>query len=235
MPPANTIALTWKEFDDAGTYQRKDFAATGKMRDVMGEVLHGPYPRADEGKKTAWCTSVGPAELLRALGFNVYFPGEPRRHAGRTRMATDLIPLANARGFSPDICSYLTSDIGSYLKGESPLQKMKLPGPPKADVLVYNTNQCRDVKDWFQFYAREWNVPCLGIHTPRAMGDLDDPMIDDVARQIEALVEPLEADRRHETGPRPAEGDARPLPAMHDAVEGGAGHGGQRAVADHFL
>ena len=34
--------------------------------------------------------------------------------------------------FSPDICSYLTSDIGSYLKGTSPLQKMKLSGPPKS-------------------------------------------------------------------------------------------------------
>ncbi len=107
-------------------------------------------------------------------------------------MATDLIPLANARGFSPDICSYLTSDVGSYLKGESPLQKMKLSGPPKADVLVFNTNQCRDVKDWFQFYAREWNVPCLGVHTPRAIGAVDEPLVDYVARQIEALVEPLE-------------------------------------------
>jgi benzoyl-CoA reductase/2-hydroxyglutaryl-CoA dehydratase subunit BcrC/BadD/HgdB len=107
-------------------------------------------------------------------------------------MATDLIPLANARGFSPDICSYLTSDVGSYLKGESPIQKMNLPGPPKADVLVYNTNQCRDVKDWFQFYGREWKVPCLGIHTPRAIGDLDDALVDYVAGQIEALVEPLE-------------------------------------------
>ncbi len=90
---------------------------------------------------------------------------------GATRMATDLIPLANAEGFSPDICSYLTSDIGSYLKGETPLQKMGMAGVPKADVLVFNTNQCRDVKDWFQWYAREWNVPCLGIHTPRAIGE----------------------------------------------------------------
>ena len=107
-------------------------------------------------------------------------------------MATDLIPLANARGFSPDICSYLTSDVGSYLKGESPLQKMKLSGPPKADVLVFNTNQCRDVKDWFQFYAREWNVPCLGVHTPRSIDAVDGSLVDFVARQIEALVEPLE-------------------------------------------
>ncbi len=59
-------------------------------------------------------------------------------------------------------------------------------------MLVFNTNQCRDVKDWFQFYAREWNVPCLGVHTPRAIGEVDRPMVDYMAGQIEALVEPLE-------------------------------------------
>lgn len=172
---------------------RKDFEATKKMKAVMGkyftELCQGP----EEGRKTAWCTSVGPAELLYALGFNVYFPENHGAMLGASRMATDLIPAANARGFSPDICSYLTSDIGSYLKGESPIQKMKLPGPPKADVLVFNTNQCRDVKDWFQFYAREWNVPCIGVHTPRSIGEIDDTLVDYIGDQIEALVEPLEA------------------------------------------
>jgi benzoyl-CoA reductase/2-hydroxyglutaryl-CoA dehydratase subunit BcrC/BadD/HgdB len=87
----------------------------------------------------------------------------------------------------------MTSDIGSYLKGETPLQKMNMDGLPKADVLVFNTNQCRDVKDWFQWYAREWDVPCVGVHTARSIGELDESLIDDVARQTEALVEPLEA------------------------------------------
>jgi len=176
----------------ASTPERKDFQATKKMKAVMGKYFTDLTQGPQAGKKTAWCTSVGPAELLRALGFNVYFPENHGAMLGASRMATDLIPLANARGFSPDICSYLTSDIGAYLKGASPLQKMNLPGPPKADVLVFNTNQCRDVKDWFQFYAREWNVPCLGIHTPRAIGELQHSMVEDVARQTEALVEPLE-------------------------------------------
>ena len=172
--------------------QRKEFESSKKMKAVMQsyfmELMDGPK----QGKKTAWCTSVGPAELLHALGFNVFFPENHGAMLGATRMATDLIPLANARGFSPDICSYLTADIGSHLKGETPLQKMKMPGPPKADVLVFNTNQCRDVKDWFQWYAREWDVPCVGIHTPRSIGELDQSIIDDVARQMEALVGPLE-------------------------------------------
>jgi len=172
--------------------ERKGFQATGKMKGMMFRYFTELCQGADEGKKTAWCTSVGPAELLRALGFNVYFPENHGAMLGATRMATDLIPAANARGFSPDICSYLTSDVGSYLKGESPIQKMKLPGPPKADVLVFNTNQCRDVKDWFQFYAREWDVPCVGIHTARSIGDVNESIIEDVARQTEALVGPLE-------------------------------------------
>jgi benzoyl-CoA reductase/2-hydroxyglutaryl-CoA dehydratase subunit BcrC/BadD/HgdB len=176
----------------ADTTERRKIAATKQLRGVMGKYFSDLAQGPEQGRKTAWCTSVGPAELLRALGFNVYFPENHGAMLGASRMATDLIPAANARGFSPDICSYLTSDIGSYLKGETPLQKMGMEGPPKADVLVFNTNQCRDVKDWFQFYAREWNVPCLGVHTPRSIGELEQPIIEDVARQIEALVEPLE-------------------------------------------
>jgi len=173
--------------------ERKEFASAKQMKAVMGgyfqELAEGPR----QGKKTAWCTSVGPAELLQALGFNVFYPENHGAMLGATRMASDLIPLANARGFSPDVCSYMTSDIGSYLKGATPLQKMKMEGVPRADVLVFNTNQCRDVKDWFQWYAREWNVPCVGVHTPRSIGELDESIVDDVARQIEGLVEPLEA------------------------------------------
>ncbi len=165
--------------------------ATGQMKKLMGAYFMELMGEGASDKKVAWCTSVGPAELLLSLGYNVYFPENHGAMLGATRMATELIPVANARGFSPEICSYLTSDIGSYLKGESPFQKFKLPGPPKADVLVFNTNQCRDVKDWFQFYAREWNVPCIGVHTPRAIGEVNEPIVDAVSRQIEALVEPL--------------------------------------------
>ncbi len=176
----------------AETIEPKKIAATKVMKTVMDKYFGNLMGPDAAGKKIAYCTSVGPAELLRALGFEVYFPENYGAMLGSSRLATDMIPLANARGYSPDICSYLTSDIGSYLKGEGPFQKMNLPGPPKADVLVFNTNQCRDVKDWFEFYAREWKVPCVGVHTPRAIGDVDELIVGTVARQIEDLVVPLE-------------------------------------------
>jgi len=176
----------------ASVVQRKEFQVSKQLKQTMGQYFMQLAQGPKEGRKTAWCTSVGPAELLLAMGMNVYYPENHGAMLGATRMASDLIPTANAQGFSPDVCSYLTSDIGSFLKGETPLKKLGLDGPPKADVLVFNTNQCRDVKDWFQWYARRWNVPCIGVHTPRSIGELSDSILDDVARQIEALIPTLE-------------------------------------------
>jgi benzoyl-CoA reductase/2-hydroxyglutaryl-CoA dehydratase subunit BcrC/BadD/HgdB len=114
---------------------------------------------------------------------------------GSTRRSTDLIPEANAVGYSPDICSYLTADIGAYLKKTTPLSKA-YPGierVPRPDVLVYNTNQCRDVQDWFGWYAKELGVPAIGISSPKNVVDVGEGLVDDVARQIQALVPTLEA------------------------------------------
>lgn len=144
--------------------------------------------------KIAWCTSVGPAELLRGMGFLTYFPETHSAMLGTTRMATDLIPTANAMGYSPEICSYLTADIGAFVSGVTPLSKAfkGIEAPPRPDVLVYNTNQCRDVQDWFMWYGDKFNVPVIGIQTHRSIGDIPDSHIRSIATQIENLVEPLE-------------------------------------------
>jgi len=112
---------------------------------------------------------------------------------GATRMATDLIPVANAMGYSPDICSYLTADIGAFVKGVTPLAKaFGIQSIPKPDVLVFNTNQCRDVQDWFDWYGEKFSAPVYGVHTYRGVGDVTQAHITGIAKQMEDLVEPLE-------------------------------------------
>jgi len=59
-------------------------------------------------------------------------------------------------------------------------------------VLVYNTNQCRDVQDWFSFYAREWNVPLIGVHTHRNVGSVENYHIADLVEQMKAMIPTLE-------------------------------------------
>jgi benzoyl-CoA reductase/2-hydroxyglutaryl-CoA dehydratase subunit BcrC/BadD/HgdB len=160
------------------------------MRDYYLEL---DQASRDGEPKIAWCTSVGPAEILRAMGFLVYFPETHSAMLGATRMATDYIPEANALGYSPDICSYLTADIGAFLKGATPLKgAFGIESIPKPDVLVFNTNQCRDVQDWFDWYGEKFNAPVLGVHTYRGVNEVTDKHIVSIARQMEALVEPLE-------------------------------------------
>jgi len=173
----------------------KKIAAAGTMKKIMAEHFYGADKAAKEGSpKVAWCTSVGPAELLNAMGFLVYYPENHGAMLGATRMATDLIPAANAIGYSPDICSYLTSDVGSYIKQETPITKAYegIDGVPKADVLVYNTNQCRDVKDWFEWYGREWNVPVVGIETYRNVPEVTESHIAGIVGQLKAMIPVLE-------------------------------------------
>ncbi|MFX1567724.1 MAG: 2-hydroxyacyl-CoA dehydratase subunit D [Promethearchaeota archaeon] len=170
-----------------------------KAAKQLGQIMSDYYHELDEAsksdnKKVAWCSSVGPAEILRSLDFKVYFPENHSAMLGSSRMATDLIPYANAIGYSPEICSYLTADIGAYLKKVTPLTKAypDIKSVPKPDVLVFNTNQCREVQDWFDWYSNEFNVPVVGISTPRTVGEVTNEHIAFITKQMEGLVKSLE-------------------------------------------
>lgn len=149
----------------------------------------------DPSRRVAWCSSVGPVELLRALDFTVFFPENHAAMLGASRMSTGLIPFANAEGFSPEVCSYMTSDIGAFRRNVTPLSRVdpSITSVPKPDVLVYDSNQCRDVVDWFSFYGRELGVPVIGVAAPRGVQEPTEDLVAAVASQIRALVSPLEA------------------------------------------
>lgn len=170
-----------------------DFSSLDALKATMAAYYRSVRDAAE--RKTApvaWCSSVGPAELLRALGYAVFYPENHAAMLGATRTANRYLPLAHAQGYSQDICSYLTSDIGAYLAGETPLSAFGLAQTPKADVLVFSTNQCRDVRDWFEWYGRQWNVPVIGVEAPRMIEDVTAHEISSTAKQIEALVPTLE-------------------------------------------
>lgn len=174
---------------------RKKLKAASEISRYMADYYHELDAASKNGRpKIAWCTSVGPAEILRALGFLVYFPETHAAMLGATRMSTELIPEANALGYSPDICSYLTADIGAFLKGVTPLSRVYqgIEDIPKPDVLVFNTNQCRDVQDWFSWYGRKFDAPVLGIYTHRNIGKVTTAHVSSIAKQMQELISPLE-------------------------------------------
>jgi benzoyl-CoA reductase/2-hydroxyglutaryl-CoA dehydratase subunit BcrC/BadD/HgdB len=164
------------------------------LKDLMAAHFAGVDRAAREKTApVAWCTSVGPVELLRALGYEVFFPENHGAMLGASRVAGETMGRAHALGYSPEVCSYLTSDIGAYLARKSPLSRHGLAGPPRPDLLLYSTNQCREVRDWFEFYGREWKVPVVGVTSFRDLGDVEAHHVDAIARQLEGLVPALEA------------------------------------------
>jgi benzoyl-CoA reductase/2-hydroxyglutaryl-CoA dehydratase subunit BcrC/BadD/HgdB len=161
-----------------------------KSTEIMKKLMGEYFLSLESGKsKIAWCTSGGPTELLRSFGFEIYFPENHGALLGATRTAMDFIPEAIKCGYSGHICSYTTADIGSYLKKQSPLQThYGMKGAPKPDIIAYNTNQCREVEDWFTFYADEFNCPIVGIQPPRYLDEVTQDEIDLVVKQFKKMI-----------------------------------------------
>lgn len=168
--------------------------ARANVKEVMKDYLLDLDQAAQSPhRKVAWCTSVGPAEILRAAGYEVFFPENHGALLGATRMCMDTIPVANAAGYSPDICSYLTSDIGAYMKRLTPLtQAYGIKSVPRPDLLVYNTNQCKDVMHWFEWYARELKAPIFGVHSPNHLPEVTESHVEAVVAQLRELIRLVE-------------------------------------------
>ncbi len=156
----------------------------------MGELLKNYFDNLfqDDGRPVAWCSSVGPVEILRAMGFKVFFPENHAAMIGSSKTAHEHIPSCAAKGYAPEICSYLTSDIGSFLDGFCALEKAfghkELPRP---SVIVYQTNQCLDVAEWFKWYGRHYQVPVLGVDSFRQLGVVGESEIAAIVAQLKKL------------------------------------------------
>lgn len=168
---------------------KRDLRTTGLLKETMTRYFERLGTCERDGRKVAWCTSVGPAELLRSFGFEVYFPENHGALLGATRTAGDSISTAVKQGYASDICSYLTSDIGAFLENRTPLQKhYGLHHVPLPDLLVYNTNQCREVQEWFHFYAKRLKVPIVGVTPPRHLDEVASADVDNVVAQFKAML-----------------------------------------------
>jgi benzoyl-CoA reductase/2-hydroxyglutaryl-CoA dehydratase subunit BcrC/BadD/HgdB len=173
---------TQKAVQKESSQGRVPIEAAANMKAILQDYFESLQAASiDPERKVAWLSSVGPAELVRSFGFEVYFPENHAALLGATRKAAHYIPRAVAQGYSPEICAYLTSDIGAHLAHETALTAAYgLPDLPKPDVLVYSTNQCRDVGDWWHHYGRHYGVPVLGVHPPHMLDSVEQYHVDAV-------------------------------------------------------
>jgi 2-dehydropantoate 2-reductase len=164
----------------------------------LKEIVHGYFQdlaRADRDpdRRVAWCSGLGPVEIVRAMGYTPYFPENHAALIGASGLQGKYISRALADGFSPFASSEMASDVGAMLAGESPLATIHgLERIPHPEVLVYSTNLGRYVARWFEYYSNRLGVPSFGLHPPPVLDEVDKVEVDASVQQMFKLVGQLE-------------------------------------------
>lgn len=189
---AGRAALRWQRYRDAGKLRRDQartdrelrapLIATAWMKNLMAR--HYLAGRHINGvRKVAWVTTGAPIEPLRALGFFVTYPDNHAALCAARRWTERLSAEAEARGYSPDVCSYVRSDIGTMLSGATPVGRLSRP-----DLLVASSNICQTVLHWHRVFADHYRVPLCIIDTPFLFEEAKPHQVAYVKRQIESMI-----------------------------------------------
>ena len=133
-------------------------------------------------KKIAWISSGGPVEFLYAMDFIPIYPENYAAMCGASKMAPDLMLEAEARGYSPDLCSYARTDIRADILQGGPVM-----GLPEPDIIIAGTNICTTIVKWFQAVAHRKNVPFVSVEMPYLTDGPSDAAVDFLVSQFEHL------------------------------------------------
>ncbi len=136
----------------------------------------------------AWVTSGAPVELLRAFKIHPVYPENYGAICGTRKVSTKLCEVAEAAGYSQDLCSYARSHIGSILRPDL----APMGGLPRPDLLVCCNNICGTVLKWYEALASILNVPLLVLDTPHLPGELGTHTVNYVYEQLKYMIEQLE-------------------------------------------
>jgi benzoyl-CoA reductase/2-hydroxyglutaryl-CoA dehydratase subunit BcrC/BadD/HgdB len=140
------------------------------------------------GRPLAWLTSGAPVEVLRAMDVAVLYPENYTALCGARRQGAVLCQVAEARGYSQDLCAYARTDLGSMFDAE----RAPMRGLPSPDLLIACNNICGTVIKWYEAVARYYNAPLFVLDTPFLHDQVDETCLSFVAAQMEDMVRWIE-------------------------------------------
>jgi benzoyl-CoA reductase/2-hydroxyglutaryl-CoA dehydratase subunit BcrC/BadD/HgdB len=151
------------------------------LKELMSRhYFEGRY--ADGAVPVAWVTSGFPVETLRALGFHTVYPENHAALCGVSRLTPEYSDVAEGRGYSRDLCSYVRTDLGSLLSGKTPVGRL-----PRPQLLACCTNICQTVLYWYRELSRHTGVPLVLVDTPFVYGTASPHQLAYVKEQLEEL------------------------------------------------
>ncbi len=157
----------------------------GRLKHLLVAHYRDAYLARRLRRPLAWVSSGAPVELLHAMGIFPVYPENYAAVCASRRMAVELAEAAEAAGYSPDLCSYARTSIGSMLAQRGPLNGLPLPAP---DLLFAASNICGVVVKWWEVAARHFRVPLFILDVPFLAERLTPHQVEYVRRQLEEAV-----------------------------------------------
>jgi len=173
-----------------GTRYRKLKTAAELQRLMQAHYLEAQHLRL--GRPVAWVTSGAPVEILRAMGILAVYPENYGALCGARHQAVALCRQAEAQGYSPDLCSYARTSLGTMLGGgEAPLG-----GLPRPNLLIACNNICGTVTKWYEAVAEHYSVPLFVLDAPFVNEQVEPHALDYVQQQLRELIRFVETTTR---------------------------------------
>ncbi|MBU2645459.1 2-hydroxyacyl-CoA dehydratase family protein [bacterium] len=156
------------------------FKSISKMKEIMTEYY--VEAKTTKEKPIAWVTSGAPVEFLYAMDIIPVYPENHAAMCASSHQSVEMMEVAEAEGFSQDICAYARTDFGADISKGGPIG-----GLPEPQMLICSTNICKTVIKWYEVIARKYSIPLFIVDTPFLHDGISQDLVDYTGMQFKDL------------------------------------------------
>ena len=132
---------------------------------LLGQIAARAYTDCIEakgrGELVGWCSSNFPVEIPETLGLYVCYPENQAAGIAARGGGERLCNVAEAEGYSNDICAYARISLAYAKIKDAPEQNM-----PQPDFVLCCNNICNCMIKWYENLSRELGIPMIMIDIP---------------------------------------------------------------------
>lgn len=131
-------------------------SAKYKLGKIASDAFADAIEAKKEGKPVAWVSSNFPVEIPETLGLATAYPENQAAGIAARGAGERMCEVAEADGYSNDICAYARISMAYAKLKECPEQDVAMP-----DVLLCCNNICNCMIKWYENLAIELNIPMI--------------------------------------------------------------------------
>ena len=163
-------------------------SAKYKLGKIAGDAYVNAIEAKKAGKPVAWVSSNFPVEIPETLGLYTVYPENQAAGVAARGAGERMCDVAEADGYSNDICAYARISLAYAKLKECPEQDVAMP-----DVLLCCNNICNCMTKWYENIARMCNIPLIMVDIPyNNTVEVSDSAVKYVRAQFDNAIHELE-------------------------------------------